>query len=40
MVAFKTVEALLPEADNRRKMRARRVLTLCDGKDRRLKITG
>jgi hypothetical protein len=40
MVVFKTVEALLPEADNRRKMRiARRILTLCDGKDRRMKIT-
>lgn len=39
-VAFKTVEALLPDADNRRKMRiARRILTLCDGKDRSVKIT-
>ena len=40
MVAFKTVEALLPDADNRKKMRiARKILSLCDGRDRSVKVT-
>jgi len=39
-VAFRTANALLPDADNRRKMRiARRILSLCDGQDRSRKIT-
>lgn len=40
MVAFRTANALLPDADNRKKMRiARRILSLCDGQDRVRKIT-
>ena len=39
-VAWRTANALLPDASNRTKMRiARKILTLCDGKDRSLRIT-
>ena len=39
-VAFRTANALLPDADDRRKMRiARRILSLCDGQDRSPKLT-
>ena len=39
-VAYRTVDALLPDATNRRKMRiARKILSLCDGKDRTPKIS-
>jgi hypothetical protein len=39
-VAFRTVEALLPDADSRRKMRiTRRILSLCDGRDRSVKAS-
>jgi hypothetical protein len=39
-VAYRTVNALLPDATNRTKMRiARKILSLCDGKDRSLKIS-
>jgi hypothetical protein len=39
-VAYRTANALLPDATNRTKMRiARRILSLCDGKDRRPRIT-
>lgn len=39
-IAYRTVEALLPDASNRTKMRiARRILSLCDGRDRSVRIT-
>lgn len=39
-VTWSTVNALLPDASNRTKMRiAREILTLCDGKDRSVRIT-
>lgn len=39
-VAFRTVNALLPDATNRTKMRiARKILSLTDGKDRCVRIT-
>lgn len=39
-VAYRAVNALLPDATNRTKMRiARKILSLCDGEDRSLKIS-
>ena len=39
-VAYRCVVALLPDADDRKRVAiARRILTLCDGKDRSVKIT-
>ena len=39
-LAYRTACALLPDASNRTKMRiARKILTLCDGKDRSVRIT-
>jgi len=39
-VAFRTAHALLPSATNRQLMRAsRRILSVCDGRDRTPKIT-
>lgn len=39
-VAYRTARALLPDADDRKRVAiARRILTLCDGKDRSVKIT-
>jgi hypothetical protein len=39
-VAYKTVFALLPDADDRKRVRiARKILSLCDGKDRSVRIT-
>jgi hypothetical protein len=39
-VAYKTVVALLPDADDRKRVKiARQLLSLCDGKDRSKKIT-
>jgi hypothetical protein len=39
-VVWRTVEALVPDATPRQKKRiANRILTLCDGKDRSVKIT-
>jgi hypothetical protein len=39
-VAYRTVNALLPDGSDRTKMRiARRILSLCDGKDRSVRIT-
>lgn len=38
--AYRCVVALLPDADDRKRVRiARKILTLCDGKDRTVKIT-
>jgi hypothetical protein len=39
-IVLRTVEALVPDATPRQKKRiANRILTLCDGKDRTVKIT-
>ena len=39
-LAYRTAGALLPDASNRTKMRvARKILTLCDGTDRSVRIT-
>ena len=39
-IAYRTVNALLPDATNRTKMSvARKILSLCDGKDRAAKIS-
>ncbi len=39
-IVWRTVEALVPDAAPRQKKRiANRILTLCDGKDRTVKIT-
>jgi hypothetical protein len=39
-VAFRTVEVLLPDADERRKKRiCKKILSLCDGRDRSRKIS-
>lgn len=39
-VVWRTVSVLLPDANNRTKMRiARKILSLCDGRDRRVRIT-
>lgn len=39
-VAYRCVVALQPDADDRKRVAiARRILTLCDGKDRSVKIT-
>lgn len=39
-VAFRCVVALLPDTDDRKRVRiARQILTLCDGRDRSTKIT-
>ncbi len=38
--AYRCVVALLPNADDRKRVKiARQILTLCDGKDRSMKIT-
>lgn len=40
MVAYRTAVALLPDTDDRKRVRiARKILTLCDGRDRSVKIT-
>ncbi len=39
-IAYKTVVALLPHADDKARVKiARQVLSLCDGRDRSVKIT-
>jgi hypothetical protein len=39
-VAYRCVVALLPDVDDRKRVAiARRILTLCDGKDRSVRIT-
>ena len=39
-VAYRCVVALLPDADDRKRVAiARRILSLCDGKDHSMKIT-
>jgi hypothetical protein len=40
VAVIRCVDVLLPEADERKKKRiAKKILTLCDGKDRSVKIT-